>query len=104
MSGRRRREWRGGGEALGVQPGIEHRPADRDHRIPGAQLGDAGPAGAQTGEEPVKLRLVGDLDADRRGAVVVAGQVESAEPDRPWSSRCVRSGSRTSWWPRVGTT
>jgi hypothetical protein len=71
------------GEALGVQRALEHRPADRDRCIPGAELGDDGADVAQAGEYPVKLRLIGDLDGDRGGAVVVAGHVELAEPGRP---------------------
>jgi hypothetical protein len=50
---------------------------------PGAELGDDGADVAQTGEYAVKLRLVGDLDGDRGGTVVVAGHVEPAEPGRP---------------------
>jgi hypothetical protein len=68
------------GEALGVHRALEHRPADRYRCIRGAELGDDGADVAQAGEHPVKLRLVGDLDGDRGGAVVVAGHVEAAEP------------------------
>ena len=69
------------GEALGVQRALEHRGSGRC--IPGAELGDDRADVAQAGEYPVKLRLVGDLDGDRGGAVVVAGHVEPAEPGRP---------------------
>ena len=49
----------------------------------GAEFGDDGADVAQAGEYAVQLRLVGDLDGDRGGSVVVAGHVETAEPGRP---------------------
>ena len=52
-------------------------------RLGGAELGEDGADVAQAGEHAVELRLVGDRDGDGRGAVVVAGQVELAEPGRP---------------------
>src|SRR4051812_21946116 len=73
--------------------------ADGGRRTRGTDVDDVGADVTQAGEHTVELRLVGSLDGQGGGAVVVAGRLERCPPRSP---PVPRGGGRARHRPLAG--